>query len=1015
MIRHFNRNGVCPKMIEVWSYVVDMNQNGVGESFPFQPPDVDLQPPEPDDDDDVLPGDPGSEPEPEGESSEDEKDDESEGDDYDDDSGDDAPPPDMGPHDEDDEDDGDEGDEGHELGNQAAAVNRFVAIVYHIAKVILDLKVQFLCSNALLDAVCKMQIQNFQLVGLHNFAELLPASYRQVLAIVGVKDTDQVTKIDVCGKCQNHLYWKPDGIDESKRCPYEDKDGKVCDEPRCDAQGNPKQWILQFSIGECVRRWWAQPAIARALKYPSRRKKRPGWNTDVQDGKIWTELFIPKYGDSPHNTAWGFTNDPTELGESNKSVTPIIGRCLSLSKRIRNATGMMPLFAIFPIGFKNFVLGLQPTFHEFLTLQTTGILVYDADLQQEVTAKMWLHSTINDLRAMPYLNRNMQQPAKRGACCYCDVRGVPCGGTQCYNGHVRRMARGHDHRVAHKREFQDDVAEKYHDMGRPPRNTKAKVHRRGLQAEQKGEAFEGQHERGAISRILPDYDCTCQNWYCNGHCSGNVVKLMMVLLGGTVVRKKSEWSTKRKDAEVPARLAKLYPARPYRAEKPKAKAADVLFSLLKLWSSAGRLKMPFKHLNHFNIHDKAMLCGPIGAYLVSQLGLEAKYEELFIDIFFILDTVWHKHMKKSDRKFIDAEMNEVFTRAERLLPKFWNTIALHYLAAHTFSANGAVANLGIPSEVNMLDSERFNVVITKLMKSRKNAITGLKNQYLLMSEVQKNRLDTEAKYEMPYATNASSACALLTTDEPAWEKPGNQIRYGKQGQRSLDIGTDGDPIYDNLLRFYSKKSPSFRGLLSKYKRHVRPAARKRTPLYSWVPPQNLELDDIERRMLRMDRVVVDHPRMFVDDQQFRAPRANRNLKSDDGGIVVTYKAPGSQRATDGYGTIQGIYEHILYVGADGKPGVGSPSMTLLKVEWKETVMTADAAGNMVPKMMWSGRTPVVQSNANAEWNRQLPYMDAVHMKPYNVVFWEKKPDIEEDRDLVVISRNPGRSFNKKIY
>ena len=70
---------------------------------------------------------------------------------------------------------------------------------------------------------------------------------------------------------------------------------------------------------------------------------------------------------------------------------------------------------------------------------------------------------------------------------------------------------------------------------------------------------------------------------------------------------------------------------------------------------------------------------------------------------------------------------------------------------------------------------------------------------------------------------------------------------------------------------------------------------------------------------------------------------------------------------------------------------------------------------MVPKMMWSGRTPVVQSNANAEWNRQLPYMDAVHMKPYNVVFWEKKPDIVEDRDLVVISRNPGRSFNKKIY
>ena len=77
-----------------------------------------------------------------------------------------------------------------------------------------------------------------------------------------------------------------------------------------------------------------------------------------------------------------------------------------------------------------------------------------------------------------------------------------------------------------------------------------------------------------------------------------------------------------------------------------------------------------------------------------------------------------------------------------------------------------------------------------------------------------------------------------------------------------------------------------------------------------------------------------------------------NKVTDDGGIAFTYLEGGRKRIA--YGEIQSIWEHHLYVDAEGLSAGTSPVMTLLEVEWMGTM--TDEAG--LPDMACVGRIPV---------------------------------------------------------
>jgi hypothetical protein len=488
-------------------------------------------------------------------------------------------------------------------------------------------------------------------------------------------------------------------------------------------------------------------------------------------------------------------------------------------------------------------------------------------------------------------------------------------------------------------------------------------------------------------------------------------------MGTTIGKGDTEWTPLRLSSELKSRLKKwgVVPEKrnrkPYRAKVAQVKAVDAMCLTLKLWSGAPRLKKCFDKLSRYGLHDLAMLCGPIGAHLIDRLKLkDPKYTELFIDILFVLDNIWHKQEKTDDLPKIHLEMTRVFTRAEYMLPKFWSTGALHYLAAHSFSEIGAVAQMGVASETHMLASERVNVVISKLTKSRKGEMTGLARQYRLMEEAQFNRLEHPELY--PYPAKASSAVSIMTLEDADYDKPGNQIGHGKRTRGARDIGTYGDTLYDNLIHFWGKREPDFADLLQKYRAAVRARDRPRVPLYLWEPPMDIALSARQHRMRRLDRAVVEHHRMTIDGCSFRGPQANAGKATDDGNVACTYSTPRGATRT-AYGTIKAIYEHNMYLDEHGDAAVGSPSMTLVHVEWKEPVTKVLPSGRSVLDTDWSGRVAIVRTNPDYAFNVDYPFEDAARLEPYNVEFWDRDEANPDCVDLRCISRDPRRSYLPK--
>ena len=100
----------------------------------------------------------------------------------------------------------------------------------------------------------------------------------------------------------------------------------------------------------------------------------------------------------------------------------------------------------------------------------------------------------------------------------------------------------------------------------------------------------------------------------------------------------------------------------------------------------------------------------------------------------------------------------------------------------------------------------------------------------------------------------------------------------------------------------------------------------------------------------------------------------------------------------------------MYVNETGDPVGDSPVMTLLELEWMQTV--TDEAG--APVYVYGGRAPLVRKSPESDWNINHRYEEALFkVQPYNVVFWKKDYFDPDCAEYVVLSRPPGRFYNAK--
>ena len=222
-----------------------------------------------------------------------------------------------------------------------------------------------------------------------------------------------------------------------------------------------------------------------------------------------------------------------------------------------------------------------------------------------------------------------------------------------------------------------------------------------------------------------------------------------------------------------------------------------------------------------------------------------------------------------------------------------------------------------------------------------------------------------------------------------------------------------------------EKLPAFADLMLMYENQVPEDKRTEVPLYAWDYSScgaNF-LTRMERRMCTFGQVVVDHARMYVNDEMFRVPRANNFPRSDNGGIA--YNPTGEDdRVQTAHGTVQAVYEHELYpkITADEKV----PVLTMCEVEWKiPALVQSQWSEEMVPKTTFGGRAPVVVSDPGDDRNTTVNlehsvyktksgrYIDACHVLPYNLVFWKLDAFAANCKELVVIARPHGRMYIEK--
>jgi hypothetical protein len=661
---------------------------------------------------------------------------------------------------------------------------------------------------------------------------------------------------------------------------------------------------------------------------------------------------------------------------------------------------MMVLSDLLPVKFDKRFLGvaMAPTLSEF----NDEKVLEDASTGQDITSKHRCVCSINDMRALSACTGNMQHPAKTGLCHTCQCTGITSGGTTIVACAVCHLPADHELRQKFFEAFPGDpVLQALAFKRKPPLKTHALVERWAAQtAASPASALpsHGQKHIDAVSPTISGYDSVKQNFNCvSAHSIACVIRDLIDL-----------WKGKKGGSNfmTPARLASeekygrldLMMQHPWQATPAGQRQVHHVARKLRLWMGSEVVRSICVDKGSMKITDLLLLCGPIGAYLVTFMGLPQEYEELFIDLLFALEPFAHHQHRELDIPLIHMDLVVVLTKCEIMLPLCLATISRH-VPLHTFEDGGAVGRLGSASLLSMLGEERFNKLVKKLSHSSKNVAVGVARMYSVMEDIQRNRLDWPEVF--PTKSNVATGGTLDTFDPPAWATTGLPavVKYGNQGMTQY-TAVEGSPISDGLLSLWISTSEVFRDSVGRYMTYVRAHKRKRKrgqnpplPMGSWATsglPGARRLSPYQATLLGWTALITEAPRVTLDGILFRTVSVEEDLKTRNSGVVYDFEG------TLAYGMILDIFQNDLGRGAQHV----DQRIDAIRVEWFTVVGRA-----------FGGRVPVVKQDENHPWNNGgSAVADLRSARRYNVVFW-KRP--RHDGEFVVIARPAGRMYKER--
>jgi len=171
----------------------------------------------------------------------------------------------------------------------------------------------------------------------------IPGSWDQAMALT--RDwLPPMLKIDCCINGCSLFDFENENADS---CP-------VCDEPRYKPGTNkPRQQFRYFSLLERVKRLFSTPLLANLIRHRATREVEPGRIADIEDSKLFKELFLPELGDDIRNLCFALLFDGVRIQEaSQNSVWPILLEILSLPSWVRYSHSFLWLMGLVPGGKK---------------------------------------------------------------------------------------------------------------------------------------------------------------------------------------------------------------------------------------------------------------------------------------------------------------------------------------------------------------------------------------------------------------------------------------------------------------------------------------------------------------------------------------------------------------------------------------------------------------------------------------------------------------------------------------
>lgn len=267
----------------------------------------------------------------------------------------------------------------------------------------------------------------------------------------------------------------------------------------------------------------------------------------------------------------------------------------------------------------------------------------------------------------------------------------------------------------------------------------------------------------------------------------------------------------------------------------------------KEWPAIGRL---FSRNNQLKTSEHLLFCGPVGAYCFQFLDVDDAIREDMIKLLKLMGVAMRKSSTPGDRALLRTELAPTVTRLEICLPVFYQTMVMHYLVFHTLEQ---LETTGPFHVANQLDMERFQVVLKGCARGKKNVMTSILNNFLLLEVSLSNRLTST--FDWTVTPTGSSTASYLAQRE---SKDKTDRMYTPKGKfKRSTIETES---FNELKALWRLRSATYKALCSRFdqeQRNMRNMVRARS-IADWHPVRN-KLSEREEQWTQMQpQVLVTH-------------------------------------------------------------------------------------------------------------------------------------------------------------